>query len=163
MADHHDYDGIKYREEKHSPNVFRILFALLVIWGVAFMAYYLFSGWSSKAEADSARAARDLKKQAALNATESTADKKNHVEGNVAAYIARGKQVYAASCAACHGENAKGTVGPDLTLATYKYGKTRAELAQSISDGRPGGMPAFKGQLSHEQIEGLIEYLLSLK
>lgn len=163
MADHHDYDGIRYREEKHSPNVFRILFALLAVWGIAYMGYYLFSGWSSRAEAEAARKVREAQKQAALKNSESTADKTNHAEGNVAAYVARGKQLYAASCAACHGENAKGSVGPDLTLSRYKFGKSRAEITQSISAGRPGGMPGFKSQLAHEQIESLTEYLLSLK
>lgn len=163
MADQHEYDGIRYRDEKHAPNVFRILFTLLLVWGIAFMAYYLFSGWSSRAEAEAARKARESQKQAALNASQATADKTNHAEGAVAEYVARGKQLYAASCAACHGETAKGSVGPDLTPARYKYGKSRAEIAHSISEGRPDGMPAFKGQLSHEQIEGLVEYLLSLK
>jgi len=157
MADQHEYDGIRYREEKHSPNVFRILFTLLLVWGIAFMAYYLFSGWSSRAEAEAARKAREAKKQAALNASQATAGKGDHTEGAVAGYVARGKQLYAASCAACHGETAKGSVGPDLTQARYKYGKSRAEITVSISEGRPGGMPAFKGQLEHEQIEGLIE------
>lgn len=163
MADHHDYDGIKYREEQHSPYVFRILFALLVVWGIGFMAYYLFSGWSSRSEVEAARNVRDTQKQAALNASQATAKKSNHAEGAVNAYIARGKQIYAASCAACHGENAKGSVGPDLTASHYKYGKSRAEIAQSITEGRPGGMPEFKSQFTHEQIESLTEYLLSLK
>ena len=54
MSEQHDYDGIKYRDEKGSPRIFTILFTVLVIWGVAFMGHYLFSGWSSQTEADSA-------------------------------------------------------------------------------------------------------------
>ena len=50
MADHKDYDGIKYREESSSPLIFRLLFGGLVIWGGIFMGYYLFSGWSSDGE-----------------------------------------------------------------------------------------------------------------
>lgn len=163
MSEQHDYDGIKYREEKSSPRIFRILFTVLVIWGVIFMGYYLFSGWSSQSEADQARKALAEKKQAAHKAVEATVDVHQGSGHKVEAYIAAGKQLFANHCAACHGENAKGTVGPDLTVSQYKYGKTRIDIAKSISEGRPGGMPAFKGQINPEQVESLIEYVLSLK
>ena len=163
MSEQHDYDGIKYRDEKSSPRIFRILFTVLVVWGVAFMGHYLFSGWSSKAEADAAKKARDDMKQAAHQKTEATGVAKTDGGDKIAAYVAAGKQQYAKLCAACHGENGKGIVGPDLTASNYKYGKARLDIAKSISEGRPGGMPAFSSQLDAEQIEGLVEYLLSLK
>jgi len=163
MSEQHDYDGIKYRDEKRSPRIFTILFAVLVIWGVAFMGHYLFGGWSSESEADSARRALADKKQAAHKAAEATGGGDQGSGDKVEAYIAAGKPLYANLCAACHGENGKGTVGPDLTASTYKYGKARLDITKSISEGRPGGMPAFNGQLNPEQIEGLVEYVLSLK
>src|SRR6185369_16401777 len=146
-----------------SPGIFRILFAVLVIWGVIFMSYFLFSGWSSQSEADAARKARDDKRQAAHQATEATAASKSDGGDKVESYIVAGKQLYANLCAACHGENGKGTVGPDLTASAYKYGKMRLDIARSISEGRPNGMPAFNGQINSEQVESLVEYILSLK
>lgn len=163
MSEQHDYDGIKYRDEKSSPRIFTILFAVLVIWGVIFMGYYLFSGWSSQSEADAARKALAEKKQAAHKAVEATGAANQGSGDKVEAYIAVGKQLYANLCSACHGENGKGTVGPDLTASRYKYGKSRLDIAKSISEGRPGGMPAFNGQINPEQVEGLVEYVLSLK
>jgi len=163
MSEQHDYDGIKYREEKKSPKVFRILFSVLCTWGIIFMGYYLFSGWSSQSEADAAKKVRDEKKQSAHQATEATGVPKEEGVHKVESYIAAGKQLYATHCAACHGENGKGVVGPDLTASKYKYGKSRLDIAKSISEGRPGGMPGFKSQINDEQVEGLVEYLLSLK
>lgn len=163
MSEQHDYDGIKYRDEKGSPRIFTILFTVLVIWGIAFMGHYLFGGWSSQSEADSARRALADKKQAAHKTVESTGAGSPASGDKIEAYIAAGKQLYGNLCAACHGENGKGTVGPDLTVSTYKYGKSRLDIAKSISEGRPNGMPAFNGQISPEQVEGLVEYLLSLK
>ena len=163
MSEQHDYDGIKYRDEKHSPRIFTILFTVLVIWGIAFMGHYLFSGWSSQSEADSARRALADKKQAAHKAVETAGIAAQGSGHKVEAYVAAGKQLYANLCAACHGENGKGTVGPDLTAAAYKYGKARLDITKTISEGRPGGMPAFNGQLNPEQVEGLVEYVLSLK
>jgi cytochrome c oxidase cbb3-type subunit 3 len=81
----------------------------------------------------------------------------------VESYVAAGKQLYGNLCAACHGENGKGSVGPDLTASKYRYGKSRLDITKSISEGRPNGMPAFNSQINPEQIEGLVEFLLSLK
>ncbi len=44
------FDGIKELKGTKPPIYFNILFYGLIIWGVCFMAYYLFSGWSSHQE-----------------------------------------------------------------------------------------------------------------
>lgn len=163
MSEQHEYDGIKYREEKNSPGIFRILFAVLVVWGVLFMGYYLFSGWSSQAEAEAAKKARDSQKQLAHKAVEATGAGHAGSGHKVETYIAAGKKLYGTLCAACHGEMAKGSVGPDLTASRYKYGKGRLDIAKSITDGRPNGMPGFSNQISPEQVESLVEFVLSLK
>lgn len=163
MSEQHEYDGIKYREEKSSPGVFRILFTVLAVWGVVFMGYYLFSGWSSQSEADAAKKARDEKKQIAHRAVESTGAAYHGTEHKIEQYVAAGKKLYGDMCGACHGENAKGGVGPDLTISKYKYGKARLDITKSIAEGRPGGMPAFSSQINAEQVESLVEYLLTLK
>lgn len=163
MSEQHEYDGITYREEKSSPGVFRILFIILAVWGVLYMGYYLFSGWSSQAEADAAKTARDSRKQAAHKAVEASAAGTAGGGHKVEAYVAAGKKLYGSLCVACHGESAKGGVGPDLTVSTYKYGKSRLDITKSIAEGRPGGMPSFSSQVDHEQIESLVEYVLSLK
>lgn len=157
-----EYDGIKYRAEQSSPLVFRILFWGLVTWGVIFMAYYLFSGWSSYGEyaeikkAKEARLAAQKEKESAQQAVPT------HEEIGSTRLIDEGKKEYAARCASCHGENAKGGIGPDLTRKEYKYGKTAPQVTSSIVNGRPGGMPGFKNDLSGDKVQGLVQYLLSL-
>jgi len=165
MSEQHDYDGIKYREEKQSPAVFRILLMVLVVWAVSFMGYYLFSGWSSHTEADAAKKARDSQKQSAHKAVETTGSGEGYQGGGhkVETYVAAGKQLFGTLCVACHGESAKGGVGPDLTVSKYKYGKARLDITKSISEGRPGGMPSFSSQTNSEQIESIVEFLLTLK
>ena len=44
------FDGIKENRENKPPAYFNILFYGLIVWGVIFMGYYLFSGWSSHTE-----------------------------------------------------------------------------------------------------------------
>jgi len=43
------YDGIKDSHRK-PPAYFNVLFYGLIIWGVAFSAYFILSGWSSHEE-----------------------------------------------------------------------------------------------------------------
>lgn len=155
--DNKDFDGITYRVETSSPAIFRILFTVLVIWGVCFMGYYLFNGWSSEGEF----AQKKQAKQARLAAS-APAESKTPVAGTQEDSIAVGKKEFAERCAACHGADAKGGIGPDLTRTEFKYGKTATAIATSITDGRAGGMPSFKNDLSHEKVEGLVKYLLSL-
>lgn len=158
MADENkDFDGIKYRIERKSPGVFRFLFWGLVVWGAVFIAYYLFGGWSSEGEFEQKKKAKQE------TVAKGAAPALEHKEGKKENYIAVGKAEYAARCASCHGADAKGGIGPDLTRKEYKYGRTEQAIAESIAEGRPdGGMPGFKNELSHEKIEGLVAYILSL-
>ena len=159
-----DYDGIKYREEKGSPLIFRLLLGGLAIWGVCFMGYYLFSGWSSDkefSEKQKLAAAKSAEFEQKEKASPGTAAEPK--SGDVAAYIASGKKIFTERCVACHGADAKGGIGPDLTRATYKFGKSEAAILESITNGRPAGMPGFGKELGHEQLEGVVKYLLSLK
>jgi cytochrome c oxidase cbb3-type subunit 3 len=159
--DNKDFDGIHYRIETKSPTVFRVLTGALVLWGVCFMAYYLFSGWSSEGEFAGKKKAKmeNLARQPAGGAAPVAGA---GTEGKKEDYLALGKKEYAERCAACHGADGKGGIGPDLTRKEYKFGKTAKAVAESIGEGRPGGMPAFKSDLSHEKIEGLTQYVLSL-
>lgn len=72
------------------------------------------------------------------------------------------QKIYTELCAGCHGVQARGGVGPDLTVSRFKYGKNRLAIEKSILDGRSGGMPAFGSHLKPEEAVALAEYLLSL-
>jgi cytochrome c oxidase cbb3-type subunit 3 len=163
MSDEHkDFDGIKYRVETKSPAVFRILLTALVIWGVCFMGYYLFSGWSSEAEFYQKKLAKQDKLASSQPTEGKTPTAVVHQEGKREEYIALGKKEFSERCATCHGPDAKGGIGPDLTRKEFKFGKTEQAITTSITEGRAGGMPTFKNDLPHEKVEGLVMYILSL-
>ncbi len=77
--------------------------------------------------------------------------------------LAQAQKQYAELCAACHGIHARGSVGPDLTVSRFKYGKNRVAIEKSILSGRPGGMPAFGSNLKPEDATTLADYLLTLE
>jgi cytochrome c oxidase cbb3-type subunit III len=160
--DNKDYDGIKYRQADKPPLVFKILFTVLVVWGVAFMGHYLFGGWSSIAEYEGIKKAKEVRLATQnLKGSESTTVSTNK-ERKTANLAGAGKKDFAERCASCHGPDAKGGIGPDLTRKQFKYGRSAADVTQSVVEGRPGGMPSFKNDLSHEKIEGIVQYVLSL-
>ena len=58
--------------------------------------------------------------------------------------VAAGKSLFQKSCTACHGGNAQGGRGPDLTSGRWRSGGSDAELTPNIIRGIPGTeMPAF--------------------
>lgn len=60
MSDNvHDHDGIQERQDTKVPAYFNLLFYGLIVWGVIFSAYFIFSGWSSTEEYAEKQAAHD--------------------------------------------------------------------------------------------------------
>ena len=71
--EHHDFDGITENREQRPPVYFTVLFYGLIVWGVAFCAFYLLSGWSSDSEFQAKMQAHQAGNQAASAPPASTA------------------------------------------------------------------------------------------
>ena len=85
--------------------------------------------------------------------------------GTDAAAAARGKEVFAEQCSACHGEDAKGNQelgAPNLTDGIWLYGGDKADVIATITHGRGGVMPAWTGRLDETTIKELTVYVHSL-
>lgn len=76
--------------------------------------------------------------------------------------IAEGKAEFETSCAACHMADASGGIGPNLKIA-LKYGSTPDKLFESITAGRPNGMPPFGQQLGNDKVAKVVAYIESLR
>jgi cytochrome c oxidase cbb3-type subunit 3 len=79
------------------------------------------------------------------------------------AAIERGKATFASSCAACHGAEGQGTIGPNLKDATWLYGGEPEKIAHTIGEGTAKGMPPFKTQLSAGAVADVTAFIGSLK
>jgi mono/diheme cytochrome c family protein len=66
--------------------------------------------------------------------------------------------IYAASCARCHGADREGRNGP--ALLPERLTQDKSVYIRTISDGS-GPMPSFSGRLSAEEIDALVEFVLS--
>lgn len=87
--------------------------------------------------------------------------RKNPLAGNADA-IKAGEKIFDERCMDCHGGDASGGAGPDLTDETWIYGGTDADLFTTVSTGRKGGMPGWSGQLKDDEIWKAIAYIRSL-
>jgi quinohemoprotein ethanol dehydrogenase len=77
--------------------------------------------------------------------------------GGATADAAAGKEVFSEECSVCHGATGHGgNGGPDLR--TMPLAKTQAGAEKQVTNGG-GGMPAFKGQLSEEEISNVAAYV----
>jgi len=85
---------------------------------------------------------------------------KNPFDGDVTA-AAEGKKLFLKmGCYACHGHEAEGAVGPDLTDDEWIYKPTDAMIFNTINRGRPGTVMApFGDQLKPEEIWKIVEWL----
>jgi mono/diheme cytochrome c family protein len=75
--------------------------------------------------------------------------------------------VYKAKCAACHGEDGKGTTAAGVKLGAHDFAspdvqkQTDAQLIDIVPNGK-NKMPAYKGKIPDDQIKGLIAYIRAL-
>jgi alcohol dehydrogenase (cytochrome c) len=77
--------------------------------------------------------------------------------GGATADAAAGKEVFSEECSVCHGATGHGgNGGPDLR--TMPLAKTQAGAEKQVTNGG-GGMPAFKGTLSEEEISNVAAYV----
>jgi mono/diheme cytochrome c family protein len=66
--------------------------------------------------------------------------------------------LYATNCAACHGADRSGKVGP--ALLPERLTKDRSVYVNTITNGLRG-MPAWGGRLSADEINALVDYIMS--
>jgi len=87
---------------------------------------------------------------------------RNPFEGQPEA-IAEGKSLFIRmNCAGCHGYEAKGGMGPNLTDSYWRYGGLPVSVYRSIHDGRPQGMPAWNPALPPADIWKIVAWLQTL-
>lgn len=80
--------------------------------------------------------------------------------------VAAGKEVFAANCVSCHGEDAKGKQdmgAPDLTDKYWIYGGSLDTVFTSVYSGRQGHMPHWGSRLSDVDIKILALYVEALR
>ena len=82
--------------------------------------------------------------------------------GGNAYAVNEGKRLYSwYNCEGCHARGG-GAIGPPLMDANWIYGAEPANIFASIVQGRPNGMPSFRGRIPEYQVWQLVAYVRSM-
>jgi mono/diheme cytochrome c family protein len=76
----------------------------------------------------------------------------------VSQVVTTGHGYFLTSCAACHGKDGRGVIGPNL----HNLGDPDAKIALNIKNGYKGQMPPYRDKYNDTQIAALVAYIQSL-
>jgi cytochrome c oxidase cbb3-type subunit 3 len=86
---------------------------------------------------------------------------KNPYEGNALA-LSAGQQLYLKmNCVGCHFHGGGG-IGPPLMDDNWIYGGQPEQIFSTIVEGRPNGMPSFRGKIPDAQVWQIVAYVRSM-
>ena len=89
-------------------------------------------------------------------------DSRGAIYEKSAYHVSQGSQLFRwYNCSGCHA-NGGGGMGPALIDDQWRYGSSIEQIYGTISEGRPNGMPSFRGKATDEQIWELAAYVRSL-
>ena len=78
--------------------------------------------------------------------------------------LAKAEARFTKTCAPCHGEQAQGLIGPNLTDDRWIHGGQVAQIFQTIAKGWPAkGMPPWGRALPPDELSALVSYVRSLQ
>jgi len=96
-----------------------------------------------------------------VRAQEREQPRDNPLQGNATA-IKQGQNIYRGRCGVCHGIDAKGYRGSDLTTGDWVHGGTDPQIFKTIRTGVPGTEMPGNPNMSEEEIWMVISYLRTL-
>lgn len=160
----HEYDGI-IEHDNRLPNWWLMTLFGAVVFSVGYWFYYhtFEVGPNLRGEYESDWSDRE-KERAAKEAANPISNDVFVAAAKDTAVVGRGETLFKTNCAACHGQNAEGLVGPNLTDNFWLHGAEPVDLYKTVSEGvLAKGMPAWKATLGDGQTREVVAYLLTIK
>lgn len=160
----HSYDGIQ-EYDNPLPTWWTSLFWITIVFSGLYAVYFHFGHGKLEIEAynDDMVAYYDLQAQQLLGLGEI---KESTLLGLIDddAMMAGGAQLFASKCAQCHGDEAQGKIGPNLTDDHWLHGGRLTDIYHTVTEGVPSkGMLPWKNQLSPAEILSVSAYVGSLR
>ena len=161
----HEVDGIEEYDNK-LPNWWLYILYGSIVFGLGYWFVYQTAGIADlplaayEAEMDRVAAAQasDSKLVGPVTAEALAALAKDR------GAVARGKRVFATTCAACHRADGGGIVGPNLTDEFWLHGAAPDKVYKTVKDGVPDkGMPAWGPQLGPDRVQAVTAFLITLR
>lgn len=160
----HEVDGI-VEHDNHLPNWWLMTLFGSIVFAVGYWFYYhtFEMGSGVRATYESEWGALEKERQAKEAAHPLSNDTFLAAAKDEAA-VGRGAATFKANCAACHGQNGEGLVGPNLTDHFWIHGPNPVDLYKVVADGVIAkGMPAWKVTLGDGPTREVVAYLVTLR
>ncbi|MBS0189072.1 MAG: c-type cytochrome [Planctomycetes bacterium] len=154
--------------DDESPTLRSGLYAMLVAWAIC-TPILAIGGWSANSiyrQQTEARLAAAKFNRAHQSVLDAPALPLVSIDAAI-----KGREVFATTCAACHGQDAKGMVGlgRDLTISNFVATQDDEQLRQFIVEGRPTAVPVAmppkggKPELTDDDLRGVVQYVRGLQ
>lgn len=161
----HNYDGIRELDNRLPP---WWLYGFYIT--IIFAAVYFYRSQVSHAAPSPTEEYQAAVIKAEQQKEEMLKNQKNKVDENTVLLLTdkseleKGKTIFASNCIACHGKEAQGIVGPNLTDDYWIHGGKINDLFKTIKYGYPEkSMQSWKDLLTPVQIAQVSSYIKSLR
>jgi cytochrome c oxidase cbb3-type subunit 3 len=155
---HHEYDGIR-ELDNNLPPWWVYMFYATIVFAFAYMGYYHLS---SSSDLQIAEYNREMEKAEKLMASKMNENTVTLISDN--AMLEEGKKIFIENCAACHGKEGQGGIGPNLIDKYWLHGDGVKNIFKTIKNGVPGkSMKAWQNDFSPKQIQEMASYILTLQ
>jgi cytochrome c oxidase cbb3-type subunit 3 len=164
VATDHNYDGI-IELDNSLPPWWVYMFYGTIIFAFTYMIYFTyFDGPTQQMEYDTEVAQAIQKKNEFLKKTAALVDETSVLILTDATALAKGKSSYITKCAACHGMNGEGLVGPNLTDDYWIHGGGIKDIFKTIKYGWPEkGMISWESQITPMEMQQISSFIITIK
>lgn len=163
MMTDHEFDGIRELDNP-VPIWFNALFYGTIVFGLIYLFIYQFSGIGLNQDQEYAveMEKAEIAKQEYLAKSANQVDESSVVFDLASAPA--GKAVFMANCAACHGGNGEGGIGPNLADRFWIHGGEIKDIFKTVKYGVPEkGMVPWEQTLTPAQIAEVSSYIVTLR
>lgn len=156
----HEYDGIKELDNP-LPSWWLATFLITIIFGFLYWIHYEFGGGQNQwdeLKQDMARIESSKKNRPAPTVSDDELDELLASSS----ILGEGKAIYDSKCAACHGPQLQGLIGPNLTDEFWIHGQGKlSDIVKVIRTGvLDKGMPPWEGQLKDNEIKAVSAFII---
>ncbi|MEM7551984.1 MAG: cbb3-type cytochrome c oxidase N-terminal domain-containing protein [Bacteroidota bacterium] len=162
----HEYDGIRELDNRLPP-WWLYGFYFTIAFGFVYLGYqYLGPGMSQaeEYEYEVALAEERIKTYLASNADVVQINEENveFVDSNIA--LSDGASIYKQNCAACHGDQGQGGIGPNFADKYWIHGGDMPSIFKTVKYGvQEKGMISWESLLSPTQMQNVSSYIYTLE
>lgn len=160
----HDFDGIRELDNKVPPWFNALFYGTIVFAAIYLLNYHVFGTGKLMVDEylDELRTANEKREE--LIRTGALINENNVTLLTDDASLQSGKSIFMVNCVPCHGPDAGGTVGPNLTDKYWIHGGGIQNVFKTIKYGVPvKGMISWQSLLNPKKMQEVASYVLSLQ